>query len=147
MNNLHCSIKIHTDTMRETEASDAIHMKKITQTNVKHKLTLKCFLFLNVKFMILAFNRFELAFSSSVSCIPLAFLKNTSVGRACNIKFDDINDSVYKCFDEYQVCLIIYISNKGTTPFENKLCLFIVFLKYFCDPIYSPFNFSIILSD
>lgn len=107
MNDLHCSIKTHTDTMKETEAPDIIHMKKITQTNVKHKLTLKCFLLRNAKFMIWAFDRFELAFSSSVSCIPLAFLKNTSVGGACNRKFDDINDSVYKCFDEYQVCLII----------------------------------------
>jgi len=105
INNLHCSIKIHADTMRETKAPNTIHIRRIAQTDVKHKLTLKCFSLRNTKFMMLALDRFELAFSSSVSCIPLAFLKNTSVVSACVRKFDDINDnSVYKLGD-HQVLL------------------------------------------
>lgn len=89
---LHCNIKIHADAMRETKAPDTIHIKKVAQTNVKHKLILKCFSLRNEKFMMLAFDRFELVLSSSVNCVPLAFLKGTSVMNACIRKFDDIND-------------------------------------------------------
>lgn len=104
MNDLHCNIRIHADTMRETEVPETIHVKRIAQTNVKHRLTLKCFPLRNTKFMILAFDGFELAFPSSASCIPLAFLKNTLVVSAGIRKFDDINDdSVYKHFGEHQV--------------------------------------------
>lgn len=95
-NDLHCSIKIHADIMRETKAPDIIHTKRVAQANVKHKLTLKCLLFRSAKFMMLALDRFELAFSSSVSCIPLASLKSTSVVSACIRKFDINDDSVYK---------------------------------------------------
>lgn len=97
MNDLHCSIKRHADMMKGTEAPDTNHIKRIAQTNVKHKLTLNCFSLRNEKFMMLTLDRFELVFSSNVNCIPLAFLKNTSVVSDCVRKLDDINDdSVYK---------------------------------------------------
>lgn len=94
-NDLHCSIKRHPDTMRRTEAPDTNHIKRIAQTNVKHKLTLKCFSLRNAKFMMMTLDRFELVFSSNVNCIPLAFLKNTSVVSDCVRKLDDINDDLF----------------------------------------------------
>lgn len=126
MNDLHCNIRIHVDTTREIKAPDRIHVKRIAQTDVKHRLILKCLPLRNAKFMMLLFDRFELDFSSRISCIPLAFLKNTSVVSAGR-KFDDINDdSVYKRFGERRVCLIIYINNKTATPLQNKHRLFVV---------------------
>jgi len=96
-NDLHCSIKRHADTIRGSEAPDTNHIKRIAQTNVKHKLTLNGFSLRKAKFMMSTLNRFELVFSFNVNCIPLAFLKNTSVVSDCVRKLDDINDdSVYK---------------------------------------------------
>lgn len=98
-NDLHCTIRIHAETTRETKVPDTIHTRRIAQANVNHKLALMCFPLRNAKFMIFAFDR--LAFSSSVSCIPLAFLKSTSVVSACVRKFDDINDNSLINFQLY----------------------------------------------
>lgn len=123
---------MHADMIRETKAPDTIHVKSIAQTSVKHELILKCLPLRNAKFMMLAFDRFELAFSFSVSCNPLAFLKNTSVASAGIRKFDDINDdSVYRHFGEHQIHPIIHVNNKTATLFENKVCLFVVSLSHF----------------
>lgn len=128
-NDLHCNIRIHVDTTREAEVPDTIHVRRIAQTDVKHRLTLKCLPLRNAKFMMLAFDGFVLAFSSSVSCIPLAFLKTTSVVSAGIRKFDDINDdSVYKRFGETPSSFNnIHINNeRAATPAENELRLFVL---------------------
>lgn len=95
-NNLYCDIRIHTDITNVVKISDKLHTKRITQKSAKYRLTLKCFLLRNVKFIIPFL--FELPFSSSVSCSPLAFLKDISMGSV--ELFDDINDDfayVHSC--------------------------------------------------
>lgn len=99
INDLHPNVKTHTDITRGIKVLDSTnHTMRVAQNKGKHKLTLKYFSPRNEKFMILsALDRFKLAFSSSISRSPLAFLKNTSLGGARVGEFDDINDdSVHK---------------------------------------------------